>query len=437
MTLVWRVECIELAFTPVLSRLCHQVKNLYNRANYLIKQALTMNSDFPSYYGLNNLLKTEECYNILPAHTAQHTLKLLVRNWKAYFRALEEWKIHPKKFLNQPKAPKYKPKDGEGVTIITNQQTRIKNGWLILPNKVGFHYKTRLTARCKLREVRIVPRKVGYTLEVVYVKILSKQMHKRTRKGAIDLGTNNLVAFVDNLGNQPIVVKDHGKGIKSIIQFYQKKQKELRARYVQQQKKRLKNQQKLIYGPAYYKLREKYRKKLKNALHHLTTYLVELFAERELHEVIIGYNPKWKQQLNLGKKKTQLFVNIPFLKIINLLKYKAEEHGILVNTVLEDYTSKSSILDNEFPQRRATYSGKRHPRGIFTSAQGYMINADVNAAYNILLKSDPNALPPRRADGVGGYVMYPRRVCVDPQGMMPTSTMKNAQQCLAIAKMPT
>ncbi|MCG3254438.1 MAG: transposase, partial [Candidatus Heimdallarchaeota archaeon] len=49
------------------------------------------------------------------------------------------------------------------------------------------------------------------------------------------------------------------------------------------------------------------------------------------------------------------------------------------------------------------------------SAQGHLINADVNAAYNILIKSDPKALPKRRANGVGGYVMYPRRVSVDPQ----------------------
>ena len=124
-----------------------------------------------------------------------------------------------------------------------------------------------------------------------------------------------------------------------------------------------------------------------------------------------------------------MFVSVPFLKIINQLKYKAEERGILVDTVLESYTSKSSFLDNEYPKERFHYAGKRYPRGIFTSATGYKINADVNAAFNILVKSDPNALPPRSADGVGGYVMYPRRVCVDPQGMIYTSTMKHIQPC--------
>ena len=58
------------------------------------------------------------------------------------------------------------------------------------------------------------------------------------------------MTFVDNLGNQPIVIKDHGKGIKSIIHYYLKFQKKLREQYVQQQKKQLNQHQKLIYGSA-------------------------------------------------------------------------------------------------------------------------------------------------------------------------------------------
>ncbi|MHA1810195.1 MAG: zinc ribbon domain-containing protein, partial [Candidatus Heimdallarchaeaceae archaeon] len=87
-----------------------------------------------------------------------------------------------------------------------------------------------------------------------------------------------------------------------------------------------------------------------------------------------------------------------------------EEVGIKVELVDESYTSKCSFLDNEFPQKCLKYKGKRIQRGLFRSAQGQLINADVNAAYNILLKSDPQALPKRSVGGVGGYVMYPLRV---------------------------
>ena len=108
-----------------------------------------------------------------------------------------------------------------------------------------------------------------------------------------------------------------------------------------------------------------------------------------------------------------MFVTIPYLRIINMLKYKAAERGITVTLIPEEYTSKSSFLDNEFPEYRLQYAGRRVHRGLFRSAHGHLINADVNAAYNILVKSDPKALPPRNANGVGGYVMYPLRVSLE------------------------
>ncbi|MCE7741387.1 MAG: IS200/IS605 family element transposase accessory protein TnpB, partial [Candidatus Heimdallarchaeota archaeon] len=230
---------------------------------------------------------------------------------------------------------------------------------------------------------------------------------------AIDLGMTNLVTFVDNLGNQPIVIKDHGKGIKSITQYYLKNQTKLRLQYVQQQRQLLKTKNNLRYGTTFYQLREKWRKKLKDAIHKLTHYLVELWVERDIHEVVIGYNKNWKQGVHFWKKVTQMFVTIPFMRIINMLKYKAAERGIKIELIPEEYTSKSSFLDNEFPQKRTKYAGRRVKRGLFRSAQGHLINADVNAGYNILVKSDPKALPKRRVNGVGGYVMYPLRVSIE------------------------
>ncbi len=413
MTQALRVETIEVGYLLALSKLCHQVKNLYNRANFLVKSSHKKKNKILFYNDLDTLLKTEMCYKTLPAHTAQHTLKLLCRNWKAYFQAMKEWKSDPKRFFAMPRPPNYKPKDGEVVAIFTNQQVRIRNSWLVLPKKVGFYFKTRFTSITKLREVRIIPRRVGYSIELVYLKNLPKQKKRTKRKGAIDLGISNLVTFVDNLGGQPIVIKDHGKGIKSITQYYLKQQAKLQEQYVKQQRQKLKKNNKLHYGTAYYLLREKWRKKLKDAIHKLTHYLLEVWVEREIHEIVIGYNKKWKQGVHFRKKVNQIFVTIPYLKIINVLKYKAAERGIKVELIPEEYTSKSSFLDNEFPQFRKKYAGKRISRGLFKTSKGHIINADVNAAYNILIKSDPKALLERMVNGVGGYVMYPLRVSIE------------------------
>ncbi|EJX01898.1 protein containing Transposase, IS605 OrfB, partial [gut metagenome] len=36
----------------------------------------------------------------------------------------------------------------------------------------------------------------------------------------------------------------------------------------------------------------------------------------------------WKQNINLGKVNNQNFVNIPFNRLIQMIRYKAEAYGI-------------------------------------------------------------------------------------------------------------
>ncbi len=411
MNKVLRTEIMEVRKDKELSKLCHQTKNLYNRGNFLIKEELKKNNKLLFYNDLDRILKGEQCYKFLPAHTAQLTLKLLSRNWKAYFQAIKEWKRQPSKFLSCPCSPYFKKPSGETIAIFSNQQAKIVNGWVILPKKVKFTIKTRLTSLDNLREVRVIPRGIGYTFEIVYHKHLPKAIRKKkSRKGSIDLGSINLVTFVDNIGSRPIVIKDEGKGIKSINQFYMKEVKKLQKQYALQQHKQLRQKNKLHYGNRFQLYRQHWRWKVKDWLHQVSKFLVDLWETRGLHTVYIGYNPLWKQQLRLRKKTTQIFVSIPFEKLIKILQYKAEEKGIKVEPIEEEYTSKCSFLDNESPQEQTKYKGKRVHRGLFRSATGLLINADVNAAYNILLKGDSQALPKRSVGGVGGYVVYPLRV---------------------------
>ncbi|MHA1347561.1 MAG: RNA-guided endonuclease InsQ/TnpB family protein [Candidatus Heimdallarchaeaceae archaeon] len=410
MTDVYRAEVIETKAQYALHTLCHQVKNLYNRANYIYKREKAK-GNYLSYISLNKMLNHEQCYRVLPPQTAQQALKLLMRNWNAFYQARKKWKTNPQEFFGSPRPPNYKKPKGEMIAIFTNQQVRIKAGYLVLPKKVSFSLRTRLTSLDTVKEVYIVPRGVGYTIDIIYKKHLPRKVQKKQlQRGALDLGLTNLVTFVDNIGSRPIVVKDEGKGVKSITQYYFKRVKQLQEQYVQQQRKQLQQQNKLTYGQTSYKLKEKWRRKVKEYFHQLSRFLVNLWKERELHTIYIGYNPLWKQKLRLRKKTTQLFVIIPFHKLIKLLEYKAAEEGITVELVDESYTSKCSFLDNEPVRKHSNYKGKRIKRGLYRSAQGHLINADVNAAYNILLKSDPQALPKNSTGGVGGYVLYPHKV---------------------------
>ncbi|OLS32005.1 MAG: hypothetical protein HeimAB125_13290 [Candidatus Heimdallarchaeota archaeon AB_125] len=410
---VFRTEVMETKTHPTLNLLCYQTKNLYNRAMFIFKQSYQQTKKWLSYQQLDKKLKTEDCYKVLPAHTAQHTLKLLTRNWKSFRRARREYKTNPKAFLGKPQPPKYKPKNGQQVAIFTNQQALIRDRKLVLPKKVPFSIKTRLPDHITLKEVRVIPRTVGYTIEVVYSKLVPELEVNRTNIGAIDLGIHNLLTYVDNLDGRPIVVKDEGKGIKSAIRYYLKEVKKLQKKYAKQQKVALKQKNKLVYGKKFHQLRETKRRRVRNWIHQMSSKFVKHWVETGIQRVYIGYNPEWKQQVRLRKKTTQMFVILPFDSFIQALKYKAEEHGITIERIEESHTSKCSFLDNEYPRKHWRYKGKRTKRGLFRTANGTLINADVNAAYNILLKGEPQALPRRSVGGVGGYVIYPLRWCFE------------------------
>jgi putative transposase len=120
--------------------------------------------------------------------------------------------------------------------------------------------------------------------------------------------------------------------------------------------------------------------------------------------ILIGYNPNWKQGINLGKKNNQNFVALPFLTLIRQLQYKGELVGIVVDIINEDYTSKCSFLDNEPIIHHESYLGTRTTRGLFKSKKKQIINADCNGAYNIARKVVPNAFI---ADGIEGVGLHP------------------------------
>jgi len=371
---VVRTEQIWIRGSESISKLCHLSKNLYNEANFIIRQRFFKEHKIPSYYELNKELKESENYKALPAQSAQQTLRVLIRAWKSFFRAMKEWKKHTEN--PKPRIPKYMKKNGEFIVIFTNQQAKIRDGYLILPKKVGLNVKTRIKEG--LREVRIIPKGVGYILEIVYEKVVDVVKKDESRVVGIDLGVRNLVTMANNIGEKPIVVK--GGVAKSINQFFNKKKARLQSIYSKQGVKTSKRMKRLSV---------KRERKLMDFFHKVSKFVVEWCAKHDIGRIVIGRNKNWKQGVNIGKRNNQTFVQIPFEKLINQIKYKAKERGIEVIEVDESHTSKCSFVDNE-PIEHREYVGKRR-RGLFMSASGVLVNADVNAAYNIIRKAIPEA----------------------------------------------
>src|SRR5260370_36543847 len=93
-----------------IDRAAFASKNLYNAANYELRQAFIFEGVYLSYPEMHQRMKDHEAYQSLPAKVAPQALRVLDKNWQSFFAALEAWREDPSKFLGRPRVPRYKDK---------------------------------------------------------------------------------------------------------------------------------------------------------------------------------------------------------------------------------------------------------------------------------------------------------------------------------------
>jgi len=166
-------------------------------------------------------------------------------------------------------------------------------------------------------------------------------------------------------------------------------------------------------GPSIQILTVKRNRKIKDVMHKYSRFIINYCIQHNIGTVVMGHNPGQKQEINLGTKTNQNFVNIPEYLLRKMIKYKADEIGISVIDQEESHTSKCSFLDMEPVGHSERYMGKRISRGLFRSSIGKLINADVQGGYNIIKKAIPKAfmnLKVIMVDGIEGVGLHPLRI---------------------------
>ncbi len=387
-------EVIQVEFSSELSKLCHLAKNLYNLANWYMRQDFFNLNNILTYYDLDFILKNKQAYLNLPSQTSQQILKYVNRNWKSYFKSIREYRKDHKRFKNRPKIPCYKKRNGESAVIFTNQQCKINQGYLHFPKRINLiPIKTRITER--LKEVRIIPLGVKYKVELIYEKEEKDLGLSKEHILSIDLGLNNLITAVNNNGYKPFIIK--GGMIKSINQYYNKQLAFYRS--IENKKGNFQDTKRIQ------KLHLIRNNKLSTLFHRISKNIIAYCISNNIGTIVVGYNHSWKQKIKIGKRNNQNFVQIPFLKLVKQIQYKAQLVGFAVIMIDEAYTSKCSFLDNEEIKKHETYVGKRIKRGLFKTSNGKIINADVNGAYNIMKKAFPNTVS---VDGIEAFGLVPQ-----------------------------
>lgn len=366
---------------------CRRSKDLYNHANYLIRQAFIKNGKWMRYEELDKALKQDQDhpdYKEMPtAQSAQQTLKMLDTAWTSFFTEIKDWKQHPEKYKSRPKLPKYLKKNSSYCLILTNQNCKVKDGRIKFPKAFGeFSLKPEFLSDSRFisfQQVRFIPHGDFMAMELVYQIRIEPEKEDNRRYIAIDLGVNNLAAVVNNWGGKPFIL--NGRPLKSMNQFANKE----RARYQQVLKQVNGRHTSRRLG----RLMAKRNCKVNDYLHKASRYIVNYCIANDVSRVIIGKNKSWKQECGLGKRANQNFVQIPFERFIQMLTYKAREFGIAVILTEESYTSGTSFLDNEDPVKRYYNKRRRIYRGLFRSDDGTLINADINGAFQIMKKVVP------------------------------------------------
>jgi putative transposase len=386
-----------------IDRAAFASKNLYNAANYQLRQAFVHEGVYLRYPAMHQRMKAHAAYRALPAKVAQQVLMPLDRNWQSFFAALEAWREDPSKFLGRPRLPRYKDKQtGRNLLIYTPQALSIPalRNQLICPSMLGITVQTQ---HQNVQQVRIIPRFEFYVVEVIYEREPVPAPVDSALHAGVDLGVNNLALLTsDKLGFVPRVV--NGRPVKSINQFYNKRRAELQS----------------LLGTVgtsrrLERLTTKRTRRIDWYLHTASQRIVDLLVAESIGTLCIGKNPLWKQEARMGKRGNQSFVSVPHARFIAMLTYKAELVGIQVFVTEESYTSRASFLDGDllpvYDARCPTqpcFSGRRVTRGLYRAADGRHINADVNGSYNIMRKVAPDAF----AQGSRGCVVHPVRLAV-------------------------
>ncbi len=377
-------------------------KNLYNLANYHMRQAFIFQGIYLGYAEVYHLVKQEPAYQALPRKVSNDVLRLLDKNWKAFRKATEAYHEDPSKFLGRPCLPKYKHKtEGRNILVYDIQAVSkkgLKQG-LVQPSQLGITIHTK---QQHIKQVRIVPRKGYYVVEVVYERKETQASVTPALIASIDIGVNNLAAITSNKpGFTPHLV--NGRPLKSVNQYYNKRKAELQ--------KWVKNDH---FTTRMERMTIKRTRRIDHYLHTASKRIMELLVAEGIGTLIIGKNPFWKQEAEMRKKDKQHFVQLPHARFVDMLCYKARLVGIQVILQEESYTSKASFLDHDpIPtygevEQEPHFSGKRVKRGLYRASGKRYLNADINGSYNILRKASPNGF----SNGVEDVAVHPRRLAV-------------------------
>ncbi|HAX77934.1 MAG TPA: transposase [Cyanobacteria bacterium UBA11372] len=399
-----------------LRTLCRLSKNLYNVGLYTVRQYFFTERKHLRYESAYHHCKTNENYKLLATDIGQQTLKVVDRAFQSFFGLLEAKRTGT--FTAKLSIPRYLDKEGYFALIIPIRARQVFKDWKfpiplsrdfkrLVGGSVTLEIPERLRGK-RIKEIRIYPKYNARAFDVSYIyesEDVPAKVNPEYMMG-VDLGMDNLAACVTT--KQTSFVID-GKRLKSVNQWFNKRNSQLQAEKDKQGIKGFTEQQCRITDGR--------NRRVKDYLNKAARYIINHCIDQGVGKVVVGYNPGMKQDSNMGTRNNQNFVQVPIFTLRLKLKSLCERYGIAFIEQEESYTSKSSFVDGDpIPVYNADNplefkgSGKRIKRGLYRTKKGWLINADINGAANILKKHLESSQDKLRFGLSRGCLAQPLRV---------------------------
>ncbi|MDQ2098023.1 MAG: transposase [Tychonema bourrellyi B0820] len=372
----------------VIEYLCSESAKLSNCGIYYSRQLYFKTGRIPNRAELHKVLGTENQnlhYKAFYSDTAQQILTGVAESFKSFLGLLKG--INSGTVTQHPKLPGYR-QSGMALVTFTGRSVKFKDGMLRFPlgSKVKAWFgldafflpmPSNLDFKA-IREYRILPRNGCFYLELIY-KTENIQTNVDPAKClAIDHGIDNWLTCISNAGTSFII---DGKHLKSINQGSNK-----RVAFLMEGKANG------YWSKRLAGLTERRNRQMRDAVNKAARKVIQHCLDNQIGTVVFGWNKGQKECANMGKKTNQKFVQIPTGRLKDRIAQLCEQYGIKFVETEESYSSKASFVDHDFlptfgekPEGWKA-SGKRVKRGLYRTAQGWLINADGNGAANIARK---------------------------------------------------
>jgi IS605 OrfB family transposase len=398
--------------------LMRESRSLYNQALYNVRQHFFNTGAYLSYQENYHLLKDSEHFRVLNSSQAQMVLRKVDEAMKAFFgslRAKSKQKVRLPHYLKKdayyPLFDRmvYKPNKEVYTLPRSNFVKRLSHELESISEKLRKHTMEldeidslsldiqtpkRLQQR-PIQEITIRPLSDGRRMEIVYVyqeeaKTILRE--ERTETMGIDLGYDNL-AFCAVTNNEHLLID--GRRLKSMNQHHHKQIARLAS---------LRSNQKVLTKQML-RLIDKRNHQMEYGIFKAARLILDHALHNNVGLIVIEYNDTFKDE-RFRDTYNQWTKSIPLARLRDRIVYLAEQVGIETKIVNEAYTSKASYLDGD-PLTKTEFSGKRIKRGLYQTKSGRLINADQNAALNMIHKGNPNAV---RIGTTGANT--PKRTCL-------------------------